>query len=916
MNSIKYTPENIEAHFSEAIIARDDSLEILSVQPSLGPPDLCWLQKSCRTGLSALYPEAKGYYHWTLGADVTSSASVAAYFVSICNKAVSGPSGWGASIQGLLAQVGLSSSEMAVERGFFCTFDPFSRLDIRCELKVPGGVQCAVKSPTGTLGSVSAEIWRNLTVASFLRRELYDSDLLRLSFVAPAVKRLSPVASPEAERNLLDAIQEMYECGLFPAALEAIVPDQKHGGGCSVEHGDIVLATLLSYWGRRQRWTAAASFFKGLSTAYPAAKVYEVAALKEVHHIERFRPVLGAPASPHGLPPFPSPLPITDNGSSKPCERPIEATEEGNSLIDPQNVLVGKGKEDPNITSPLQAPVESPLPLPPSPLADEPSPAPNSTAASSSSSSWWISERLMALVFGEEGGSSREPVKAEDSEKETMGGKREEKGMREEADNAGETQKQSTSTGLNSQDDLLEDVAADKVSSSPKRNEIKNQTNWAIDYISQALEKNPDDVQLMLALAAEYVAISDAESGMDILQKVLGPSISAAAAAVPFTATAVTESYTKPVGGSPKLGDQDTPDQLSASIASQDKTVQTTNDSSPSPPTISTASPLIDVVELRIGWLLLARCHVLLKRYDLALIVLNAMPPPPPLFAPPPSAEQDATLVIAPPEPLSSTNPDPALYDVDLEESLQIIQEIDLVCSGGGRPSLPAALLMSWDAGYAAAAVRHPGESISGSGSIIVTTDAAPGRVTRAVLTAVYGILQDIVGILGWDEFLVLRNRIFFLYNDTAFSASEATEATKVGGEGIAEGVEGDGGMEGAWMGVHNRYSSSLRVPATPLPSSFRQGVPVAESSYFASFFPSNPSPHVSSPHVSSPHISSPHISSPATHPAILAPASEVPSQGVEADANSATPPPQVAESNPPTAASCTAFSAAAVEGG
>ena len=41
------------------------------------------------------------------------------------------------------------SSEMVVERGFYCCFDPFTRLDVRCELCVPGGVVC---------GAIDAEV--------------------------------------------------------------------------------------------------------------------------------------------------------------------------------------------------------------------------------------------------------------------------------------------------------------------------------------------------------------------------------------------------------------------------------------------------------------------------------------------------------------------------------------------------------------------------------------------------------------------------------------------------------------------------------------------------------------------------------------------------------------------------------------
>ena len=35
------------------------------------------------------------------------------------------------------------ASEIVIERGFYCSYDPFSRLDVRCELCIPGGVVSA-----------------------------------------------------------------------------------------------------------------------------------------------------------------------------------------------------------------------------------------------------------------------------------------------------------------------------------------------------------------------------------------------------------------------------------------------------------------------------------------------------------------------------------------------------------------------------------------------------------------------------------------------------------------------------------------------------------------------------------------------------------------------------------------------------
>jgi hypothetical protein len=53
-------------------------------------------------------------------------------------------------------------TEMRIERGFYCTYDPFSRLDLRCELCIPGGVVCGALDsegaarPAGGLGHITS----------------------------------------------------------------------------------------------------------------------------------------------------------------------------------------------------------------------------------------------------------------------------------------------------------------------------------------------------------------------------------------------------------------------------------------------------------------------------------------------------------------------------------------------------------------------------------------------------------------------------------------------------------------------------------------------------------------------------------------------------------------------------------------
>lgn len=152
MDTLKGIPEHVEADFGDSIVARDEAVAVLGNNPGLGPPDLCWLQKGQkRSGLLQLggSSEAQGYYHFVLGRDVSSSAAIASYFALLNSKVE--PCGM---LQGLWM-----ASEFVIQRGFYCCYDPLSRMDLRCELCVPGGVVVGAVDAAGVLHDVTPEMW-------------------------------------------------------------------------------------------------------------------------------------------------------------------------------------------------------------------------------------------------------------------------------------------------------------------------------------------------------------------------------------------------------------------------------------------------------------------------------------------------------------------------------------------------------------------------------------------------------------------------------------------------------------------------------------------------------------------------------------------------------------------------------------
>jgi hypothetical protein len=155
MESLRGLPEHTEADFGDSIVARDEAIAVLATTPGLGPPDLCHLQKCPkRSGLFGSSGESQGYYHFVLGRDVSSSAAVAAYF-ALLNAKVEHRS----MLQGLWM-----SLEYVIERGFYCCYDAISRMDVRCELCVPGGVVVGAVDAAGQLHDATPQIWQQVQV--------------------------------------------------------------------------------------------------------------------------------------------------------------------------------------------------------------------------------------------------------------------------------------------------------------------------------------------------------------------------------------------------------------------------------------------------------------------------------------------------------------------------------------------------------------------------------------------------------------------------------------------------------------------------------------------------------------------------------------------------------------------------------
>ncbi|KAF5356604.1 hypothetical protein D9758_008287 [Tetrapyrgos nigripes] len=237
--SFKEIPELFEVDLGEALTART---EVLSTFRELGPPDLCHVVKSNgRSGQRDV-----GSYHYISGVDASSSASLAAYINSL-TYAIEDNSAWFSK-----------GSTWKVKNGCYCCFNAFSRVDIRVDVKIPGGVQAYVIDLRGERHEATPELWQETYVSALLRAILYSDDP---NYWLDAYRKLDPITTPEGEIRFLQAAE-----GLFMKGWQV-------GSDPEIQVATIIsnhlTAGIMKYFGDSGRFQQAANLFEKLTAKEP-----------------------------------------------------------------------------------------------------------------------------------------------------------------------------------------------------------------------------------------------------------------------------------------------------------------------------------------------------------------------------------------------------------------------------------------------------------------------------------------------------------------------------------------------------------------------------------------------------------------------------------------------------------------------
>ncbi|KAI9507849.1 Chs5p-Arf1p-binding proteins-domain-containing protein [Russula earlei] len=237
--AFKDVPEIFEIELGEALIARSEALATFR---ELGPPDLCHVVKS--TGRAG--QRDMGSYHYVSGIDTSSSASLAAYINSL-TYSIEEPQAWFTK-----------GPTWKVKNGCFCCFNAFSRVDVRVDVKIPGGVNAYAIDLRGERHPASPDIWQETYLSAVLRAILYSDDP---TYFLDAYRRLEPISSPDAEMRFLQAAETLFmkgwQVGSDPEIQVATVVSNH------------LTAGILKYFGDSGRWQHAANLFEKLAARDP-----------------------------------------------------------------------------------------------------------------------------------------------------------------------------------------------------------------------------------------------------------------------------------------------------------------------------------------------------------------------------------------------------------------------------------------------------------------------------------------------------------------------------------------------------------------------------------------------------------------------------------------------------------------------
>ncbi|KAG4095189.1 chaps-domain-containing protein [Neocallimastix lanati (nom. inval.)] len=197
---LKDTPELMELTIGESMKTRTNSLDKIN---ELGPPDLCYILKT-NNKINA----NESSYHYVLGNNASSSASLATYINKLINSVETKSNSW------------LTLSSWKIVNGIYCCYNVFSKVDIRVEVQIPGGVVCYMIDSSKKRCTINNDdLWNEAYISSVLRAILYDDNYIENDHdnfgIISGIKKVNVFENEEDEDEFLRVAKIIYESGKF-----------------------------------------------------------------------------------------------------------------------------------------------------------------------------------------------------------------------------------------------------------------------------------------------------------------------------------------------------------------------------------------------------------------------------------------------------------------------------------------------------------------------------------------------------------------------------------------------------------------------------------------------------------------------------------------------------------------------------
>lgn len=178
----------LENELDESVNARTTSLSSFK---ELGPLDLVHLVKS-----SSKSSKPIGTYYYASCIDTSSSAAVAAYLTTLISTL--------GEEQHWLNRTAHWKTQSAI----CCSYNAFSRVDVRVLIKIPGSVESYIVDDRGDKRPATDAIWTE-TYLSAMVRSLLFADNENYSFIT-CWRRLNPLQTPELTERFFESFEALF----------------------------------------------------------------------------------------------------------------------------------------------------------------------------------------------------------------------------------------------------------------------------------------------------------------------------------------------------------------------------------------------------------------------------------------------------------------------------------------------------------------------------------------------------------------------------------------------------------------------------------------------------------------------------------------------------------------------------------